>query len=176
MKFAAGESGLVSRDLGTLTIVLRSDLVPKTAENFRGLCEGDYGDREDAKQPKYAGSRVFRIVPGLGIWAGDYERGDGLGGKCVVNVAGAESGKLNEEGMGLRHLGRGTVSMWPTFGTDTAASSFFIALARGPLPLLDGRAVVVGYVVAGFDALDSIESLGAPTGFPKEEVKLLACG
>lgn len=75
--------------------------------------------------------------------------------------------KLLEEGMPMRHLGRGTVSMWPTLGVDTAASTFFIALARGPLPLLDGRAVVIGYVVAGAETLDRIETLGATSGFPR---------
>lgn len=49
MHFVAGEAGTAKTSVGTVTIVLRSDLVPKSCENFRGLCEGDYGDREDEK-------------------------------------------------------------------------------------------------------------------------------
>ncbi len=44
--------------IGRLVVELRTDKVPKTAENFRALCTGENGN-------SYQGSTIHRIVPGF---------------------------------------------------------------------------------------------------------------
>ncbi len=60
---------------------LFSDITPKTAENFRGLCTGEYGfGKISKKKLTYKGSRMHRIVEDQFIQGGDFVHGNGTGG------------------------------------------------------------------------------------------------
>lgn len=50
--------------LGRITFELFKDVVPRTAENFRQLCTGEY--KVNNKPQGYKGSRFHRIVSLLG--------------------------------------------------------------------------------------------------------------
>ena len=73
--------------LGDIRILLRSDVVPRTAENFARLCTGD-----NVNGDTYVGSKFHRIIPGFMAQGGDFTRGDGTGGRrCVQGGESKES-------------------------------------------------------------------------------------
>ena len=50
---------------GRIEMVLRRDVVPKTAENFRALCTGEKGVGCSGKPLYFKGSKFHRVLPGF---------------------------------------------------------------------------------------------------------------
>jgi hypothetical protein len=48
--------------LGRIEMVLRADVVPKTAENFRALCTGEKGVGKSGKPLHFKGSTFHRVI------------------------------------------------------------------------------------------------------------------
>jgi len=152
---------------GRVEIELFNDVVPRTAENFRALCTGEKGEA-GGKPLHYKGSVFHRIIPNFMCQGGDFTRGDGRGGVSIYG------GKFNDENFKLKHEEAGTLSM-ANSGPNTNGSQFFICTAA--TPWLDGKHVVFGKVVNGYDVIQAMEKVGSsPSGATSKQVKITDSG
>ena len=72
--------------LGQIVIDLFNDICPRTCENFKSLARIEYKN-----------CVIHRIVPGFMFQTGDYENGDGTGGKSIHGE------KFSDENFTIKH-------------------------------------------------------------------------
>ncbi|CEP23425.1 unnamed protein product [Cyberlindnera jadinii] len=145
--------------LGTIKIGLFGSVVPKTVKNFYTLAT----DGVDGKG--YKDTIFHRVIKDFMIQGGDFDKFDGTGGSSIYGP------KFADENFNLKHDRVGRVSM-ANSGKDTNGSQFFITTAI--TSWLNGKHVVFGEVVEGYDVVDKIQ--GSDTDShdkPTSQIKII---
>ena len=155
--------------LGRIEIELFYDITPKTAENFRGLCTGEYGTGKiHKKKLTYKGSRIHKIVENQYIQGGDIIYGNGKGGESIYGEF------FKDENFKRRHACAGLLSMG-NIGRNTNSSQFIITLR--PCPQLDDKHVVFGQVINGMEVVREIGKIPTDANErPRVKILIFDCG
>ncbi|KAJ7306563.1 hypothetical protein JRQ81_009927 [Phrynocephalus forsythii] len=152
------------QEVGRMKIELFADVVPKTAENFRQFCTGEF--RKDGVPIGYKGSTFHRYD--FMIQGGDFVNGDGTG------VASIYRGPFADENFKLKHSAPGLLSM-ANSGPSTNGCQFFITCSK--CDWLDGKHVVFGKIIDGLLVMRKIENVPTgPNNKPKLPVVIAQCG
>ncbi len=158
----------VGKDLGLKRVVIElfAKLVPTAAENFRCLCTGEKST--GGQKLYYKGSKFHKLVKGLMIQGGDFEKGDGSGGVSIYGKTFAD------ENVWITHDSAGLLGM-ANNGPNTNASQFFILLNGADW--LNKKHIVFGRVVKGLDEVKALEKVEiSEKDVPKENIVIADCG
>jgi len=159
-----------NKPAGRIVMELFADTCPKTAENFRALCTGEKGNGKSGKPLHFKGSSFHRIIPGFMCQGGDFTRGNGTGGESIY---GEKFSDETFQGKAGKHFGPGTLSM-ANAGPNTNGSQFFICTAD--TSWLDGKHVVFGQIVKGYEVVKAMEAIGSRSGQTSKTVTISDCG
>lgn len=157
-----------NKPLGRLVFELFTDMTPVSAENFRGLCTGDYGTGQLGSKLSYLDTLFHKILPKQYCAAGDILRNNGTSGESVYGPT------FPDEDF-TRRLSCAGLLATINKGPNTNTSQFMITF--GAVQHLDGKSVVFGQLIDGMPVLRKLEQI--PTlanDRPKYPIAIFNCG
>ncbi|BGP11793.1 hypothetical protein JCM10049v2_007713 [Rhodotorula toruloides] len=154
--------------LGRVVFELFADVVPKTVENFRALCTGSKGVNEIGIPLWYKGSPMHRIIAGFMVQGGDFTMRNGKGGESIYGHT------FEDEDMRREIDSEGLLCM-ANKGRNTNSSQFFVTLR--PCPHLNGKHVVFGKVVKGYEIIVAMSKMPVDAkDHPTQLITISHCG
>ncbi|MES1915294.1 MAG: hypothetical protein MHM6MM_007265 [Cercozoa sp. M6MM] len=152
---------------GRVLIELFKHKTPKTAENFRQFCTGEF--QEHGRALGYKDTPFHRVIKDFMVQGGDFVSGDGRGCKSIYGD------KFDDEDLTTKHDAPGLLSM-ANSGANSNGCQFFITCA--PCPWLDGRHCVFGRVLDGHFVVRRIENVptDSQTNQPTLSIAISECG
>lgn len=152
---------------GRIVMELFADVTPKTAENFRQFCTGEY--RKSNIPLGYKNAPFHRVIKDFMIQGGDFLKGDGTG---LISVYGGQP--FEDENFLLKHTKPGLLSM-ANSGTHSNGCQFFITCNKAEW--LDNKNVVFGQVLDGMLTVRKAENVTTgPNNKPKLVIMVSQCG
>jgi peptidyl-prolyl isomerase H (cyclophilin H) len=154
--------------LGRIKLELFMNDCPKTAENFRQFCTGEYMQNE---QPVgYKNSTIHRVIKGFMIQGGDFLNHDGTG---KMSIYGTQT--FPDENWIHQHSQAGMLSC-ANSGPNTNGCQFFITC--GKADWLDGKHCVFGRVLdaASMLTVRKIENSPVSGTEPRIHIRITECG
>jgi peptidylprolyl isomerase len=146
---------VIETNKGTIEVTLFPDVAPKACENFLGL----------AKIEKYKGVKFHRVITNFMIQGGDWENGDGTGGKSIWGKP------FEDECTSAVKFDKPGLLAMANSGPKTNGSQFFITTV--PTHWLDGKHTIFGEVTKGYEVVKALEALGSQSGYPKELLTII---
>ena len=162
----------IEPNLGRIKMELFVRDCPKTCENFRQFCTGEYLQYE---QPTgYKHSTFHRVIKGFVLQGGDFVNHDGTGKLCIY---GGNPTFADENLTQYKHDQPGMISM-ANSGPDSNGCQFFITCA--PAPHLDGKHTVFGRVLPHDDesmlTVRKCEAVPVNGTTPRLPLTIVQCG
>lgn len=164
-----------------IVVQLFWDVAPLACENFATLCANGSSFPNNKPKPApmgesgkpltYRNSQIHRVIPGFVLQGGDFVFGNGSGGESVFGNK--KCFKDERAGLALTHNGKGVLSMGNS-GKNSNSSQFFFTLDKAPQ--CDGKHVIFGKVVSGWEVLQAAEAFGSTNGQPTVPITITDCG
>ena len=112
---------------------------------------------------------IHRVIPGFMMQGGDFTKGNGTGGESIYGD------KFADEDLHLDFHHKKYMLSMANAGPNTNGSQFFITF--GEAGHLDGKHVVFGEVVDGFEVVDKVEATEIGAGDrPDTDIAIVDCG
>lgn len=157
-----------SADLGRIKMELFTKDCPKTCENFRQLCTGEFLRNE---QPTgYLRSTFHRVIKGFVLQGGDFVNHDGTGKLSIYGSSFPDENLTTH-----KHLKAGYLSM-ANSAPNSNGCQFFITCAAAPH--LDGKHTVFGQVLdeASMLTVKKCEAVPVNGTTPRLPLIITQCG